>query len=128
MRSILIRWIWIPLFLLSGVLLLTIHTDGGLLELVMISPAMAGTVLFVSAHSQRSDDQQQFSDMSMADRLLFATACFLAAVGLGLGRWKNPYLQYYLHRFDPVETAIILCVGIGALVWVVNNAPISKGD
>ena len=128
MRSILIRWIWIPLFLLSGVLLLTIHTDSPALEVLMIFPALAGTVLFVGAHSQRSDDQKRFSDMSMADRLLFATACFLAAMGLGLGRWKNPYLQYYLHRFDPVETAIILCVGIGALVWAVNNAPKSKGD
>jgi hypothetical protein len=94
----------------------------------MIFPALAGTALFVGSHSQRSSEERRFEDMTTADRLWIAAACFLGAAGLGLPRWKNPYVQYYLHRFDPFETAIILCVTIGALAWVVSNAPRKAND
>jgi hypothetical protein len=126
-RKSIIRWIGIPLILFSGILLLTVPTDGGALELLMIFPALAGTVIFLSARS-RPGEERRFEDLSTTERLLLIVAAILGGSGMWLLGWKNPYIQYYLHRFDPIETALGLCLTLGGLFWLVNNAPRKRGD
>jgi hypothetical protein len=67
--------------------------------------------------------RKSLEDMSQRERLLFGLACFVAAAGMGLGAWKNPYVQFYLHRFDPIESIILIAMILAALFWVVANAP-----
>ncbi len=67
--------------------------------------------------------QKPLHEWSLRERLLLALICFLAAAGLGLSGWKDPYIQYYLHRFDPVETVVVIVLTVGAIIWVLRNAP-----
>lgn len=67
--------------------------------------------------------QKTLEEMSLGERLRFALACLVVAVGMGLIGWKNPYVQFYLHRFDPIESVVVFVVTIGALFLGVRYAP-----
>jgi hypothetical protein len=57
---------------------------------------------------------KKVEELTRRERFTFAGAAFVAASSIGLGNWKNPYVQYYLHRFDPWETVVIVAATFGA--------------